>query len=164
MSHNANGSTSHQQCSTHMFLSGTIGAMLIPTLPTPLSLMPTDHQSTSIVQRNTRSHQQLQLMNLLPHPLHTSAQHCIPRSFPSPRPEVVNVRGNLGNSSSPDRIFRHAEMAQRESEIDRQRRKSREDAAAARAYPGKERSYCFSCGPMMMAMASSCIREFLGVK
>ena len=29
-------------------------------------------------------------------------------------------------------------MAQRESEIDRQRRKSREDAAAARAYPGKK--------------------------
>jgi len=55
-----------------------------PNLTHPtLSLVPKDRQSTSIFRQNTRSHQQLQLMNSLPHPPHTLARHHILGSFPS---------------------------------------------------------------------------------
>src|SRR5882724_10428141 len=102
-------------------------------------------------------------MNSLPHPPHTLAWHCILGSFPSLRPEVINIRGNLGNSSSPDRIsgtLKWHSVSLRL--IDREGR-------AAKTLWQLEHTLgrmvlLFSCGPMMMATASSCIREFLGVK
>jgi len=101
--------------------------------------MSTDHQSTSIVQWNMRSHQQPCLMNSLPHPLHTMTQHCIPRSLPSLRPEVINVRGKLGNSSSPVRISGTLKWHRKESEIDWQRRKIHETLQQLEhTYPGKK--------------------------
>jgi len=116
MSHHANGSTHTSNawltCS-NLVLLGHVN----PNLTHPILLMPTDCQSTSIVQWNMRSHQQLQLMNLLPHPLHTLAWHCIPGASPSLRLEVINVRGKLGNISHRQDI-RHAEMVQHESEIE----------------------------------------------
>src|SRR5882724_5795924 len=102
-------------------------------------------------------------MNSLPHPLHTLEWHCIPGSFPSLRPEVINVRGNIGNSSLPDRIsgtLKWHSMSLRL--IDREGRATKMLQQLEHSLGRKV--LLFSCGPMMMAMASSCIQEFLGVK
>src|SRR5882724_7557377 len=103
-----------------------------------------------------RSHQQLQLMKLLPHPPHTLSQHCIPGSFLIPRPEVVNVRGNLGNSSLPDRISGMLKWCSASLRlIDREGRAVKTLWKLEHTLGRKV--LLFSCGPMMMATASSCI-------
>src|SRR5882724_5285958 len=103
-----------------------------------------------------RSHQQLQLMNSLPHPPHTLAWHRIPGSFPSLSPEVINVRGNLGNSSSPDRISGMLKWRSTSLRlIDREGRAVKMLRQLEHTLGRKV--LLFSCGPMMMAMASSCV-------
>src|SRR5882724_2675978 len=101
-------------------------------------------------------------MNSLPHPPHTLAWHHIPGSFPSPRPEVVNVRGNLGNSSWPDRISGTLKWCSASLRLIDREGRSTKTLQQLEHTPGRK-VLLFSCGPMMMATAS-CVREFLGVK
>ena len=71
----------------------------------------------------------------------TSPTHYDQTPYPQepPKPEVGSQQrqGETWQEFFTRQDIRHAEMVQRKSEIDRQRRKSREDAAAAKPYPGR---------------------------
>src|SRR5882724_9446037 len=60
------------------------------------------------------------------------------QELPKPKARSCQHQGETWQQFFSRQDIRHAEMAQHESEIDQQRRKSHEDAVAARAYPGKK--------------------------
>ena len=146
-----------------MSQSGSIGAIPILTILAPVSLMPTDHPLTSIVQQFTRSYQHQQLMTSLPHPPHTMTGHRIPGSLPSPRLEVINTKGKPSKSSLPDRISGMPKWCSTSLKlIDREGRAMKMLWQPNHTLGGMV--LLFSCGLMMITMASSCIQEFLGAK